>query len=281
MLAETLRLATVRLMAVSESPRLDAELLLAHALGISREQLLLGAAAAHGMEAPEGFEALLARRLNHEPMAYILGERAFWTLNLSVGPGVLIPRPDSETIVEAALVHFGKAGPVSILDLGTGSGALLLACLDHWRGATGLGIDRSEEALGYARINAVRHGLEDRVRFQPGNWCEGITETFDLILCNPPYVESAAALSPQVRDYEPASALFAGADGLDDYRVLIPQLPARLNPDGIAVLELGAGQAPAVAAMARAHGLDSDCRKDLAGHDRALVLFPCKDGAMG
>jgi release factor glutamine methyltransferase len=293
MLADSLRHATALLEAVSDTPRLDAELLLAHALEISRDALLLGAA--NGRHVPAAFDGLIERRLAHEPIAYILGERDFWTLSLNVGPGVLIPRPDSETLIEAAIAFFNdrQVSPRSILDLGTGSGALLLAALDHWRHAFGLGIDQSEVALGFARANAVRNGAVDRAEFRLGNWCTGIEHRFDLILCNPPYVESEAELSPQVRAFEPASALFAGPDGLDDYRVLIPQLSARLNKGGVAVLEIGAGQALDVAAIAQAAGFEVQARKDLGGHDRALVLSPalfsckapmlfsCKDGVIG
>lgn len=285
MRADRLRQATDQLAGVSDTPRLDAELLLAHALEISRDALLLGAA--NGRRVPEAFEGLIARRLAHEPIAYILGERDFWTLSLNVGPGVLIPRPDSETLIEAAIAFFKdrQTSPRSILDLGTGSGALLLAALDHWRQAFGLGIDQSEVALGYARSNAVRNNMADRVEFRLGNWCEGVEHRFDLILCNPPYVESDAVLSPQVRAFEPASALFAGPDGLDDYRMLIPQLSARLNDGGAAVLEIGAGQAADVTAIALAAGFEVQARKDLAGHDRALVLSPvlfsCKDRVIG
>jgi release factor glutamine methyltransferase len=271
--------AATRLAPMSDSPRLDAELLLAHALGVDRNRLLFDLG--DDRPVPAGFEALLARRLAHEPIAYILSERDFWTLTLAVGPGVLIPRPDSETLVEAAIAHFKDQAPSRILDLGTGSGALLLACLDHWLQATGLGIDASAVALDYARANAGRNGLADRVEFRLGDWCAGLDARFDLILCNPPYVEADAELAPQVKAYEPASALFAGTEGLDDYRRLIPQLPARLAPGGIAVLELGAGQAPAVAAIARQAGMGSWTRKDLGGHERALVLFTCIDGAIG
>ncbi len=149
---EALVSATRRLAGIGDTPRLDAELLMAHALGVSREDLLLSALDA---SVPAGFDSLLARRLAHEPVAYITGRRAFWTIELAVGPGVLIPRPDSETLIEAAVDHFGDRGPPRILDLGTGPGTLLLAALDQWPGATGLGIDASEEALAYARRNAV------------------------------------------------------------------------------------------------------------------------------
>ena len=255
--------------AVSMTPRLDAELLMAHALGMSREDMLLSAMDG---EAPAAFAALLARRLAHEPVAYITGRRAFWTIELEVGPGVLVPRPDSETLIEAAIDRFGSRGPATILDLGTGPGTLLLAALDQWPQARGLGIDRSEDALAYARRNAARLGLGDRAELRLGDWGEGIEGRFDLVLANPPYVAADADLPPDVADHEPAAALFAGADGLDDYRRLAPQLPRLIAPGGVACVEIGAGQKQAVAALFGAAGLTVASRDDLAGVARCLVL---------
>jgi release factor glutamine methyltransferase len=266
---EALAAATTRLAAVSDTPRLDAELLMAHALGTDRAQMLL---ARLGDRAPGGFAPLLDRRLAHEPLAYITGRRAFWTIELEVAPGVLIPRPDSETLIEAAVARFGAGGPATILDLGTGPGTLLLAALDQWPRATGLGVDRSEAALALAARNAERLGLGGRARFRRGDWDEGITERFDLVLCNPPYVETEAALAPQVAQWEPAEALFAGADGLDDYRRLAPRLGRLLAPEGLACVEIGAGQAAAAAALFRAEGFTVSSRADLNGIARALVL---------
>jgi release factor glutamine methyltransferase len=261
--------AAARLAAVSDTPRLDAELLMAHALGTTREALLLS----HLRDpAPAAFEPLVARRLAHEPIAYILGTRGFWTIDLEVGPGVLIPRPDTETLLDAALAHFGKAGPKTILDLGTGSGALLLAALDQWPQATGHGRDASPEALVIAARNAARLGLAGRAAFSLGDWAEGLSGPFDLILCNPPYVEADADLPPDVREWEPPSALLAGPDGLDDYRRLAPEIARLLAPDGIACVEIGATQAAAAGALFEAHGLRVSVRKDLAGRDRCLVL---------
>ena len=266
---EALTAPARRLEAVSMTPRLDAELLMAHALGMSREDMLLSAMDG---EAPAAFAALLARRLAHEPVAYITGRRAFWTIELEVGPGVLVPRPDSETLIEAAIDRFGSRGPATILDLGTGPGTLLLAALDQWPQARGLGIDRSEDALAYARRNAARLGLGDRTELRLGDWGEGIEGRFDLVLANPPYVAADADLPPDVADHEPAAALFAGADGLDDYRRLAPQLPRLIAPGGIACVEIGAGQKQAVAALFGAAGLRVASRDDLAGVARCLVL---------
>jgi release factor glutamine methyltransferase len=266
---EAIRRATAALAEITDTPRLDAELLMAHALGMTREDLLLRHLDA---PAPAAFTSLLDRRLAREPLAYITGTRDFWTITLAVAPGVLIPRPDSETLIEAAVGHFGKAGPRTVLDLGTGSGALLLAALAQWPEATGLGVDASPVALAVAARNAEALGLAPRARFQSGDWGQGLSTRFDLILCNPPYVEAEADLAPEVRDHEPASALFAGPDGLDDYRRLIPQLPALLAPGGIACVEIGHMQAEAVRAIAQECRLHATLRHDLAGRARCLVL---------
>ena len=261
--------AARRLAAVSDTPRLDAELLLAHALGVERETLLLGLRDA---AVPEGFAVLVARRLAHEPVAYIIGRRAFWTIELAVGPGVLIPRPDSETLIEAAVRHFGKVGPRAVLDLGTGSGALLLAALAEWPQATGLGVDASPAAVAIARGNAGRLGLAGRATIREGGWEAASAGTFDLVLCNPPYIADAEPLPADVVEYEPASALFAGADGLDDYRAIAPLL--RLPTGGIACFEIGASQAAAVSTLFGEHDLLTQVAHDLAGRDRCVIVAP-------
>ncbi|HEU0098599.1 MAG TPA: peptide chain release factor N(5)-glutamine methyltransferase [Allosphingosinicella sp.] len=261
--------ATSRLAPRGDTPRLDAELLMAHALGVEREAMLLGDAA---REAPASFEALVARREAGEPVAYITGRRGFWTIELEVGPGVLVPRPDSETLIEAALAHFGEAGPRRILDLGTGPGTLLLAALDQWPGSTGLGIDSSGTALGYALRNAGRLGLGDRAEFRRGDWAEGVDERFDLVLCNPPYVEAGAELPRDVASWEPPEALFAAADGLSEYRRLAPEIPRLLAPGGLACLELGRGQKADVARLFDGSGLTLSSRTDLTNIERCLLL---------
>lgn len=223
--------------------------------------------------APEDGEELIARRLANEPPAYIIGMRDFWTLSLRVTPDVLIPRPDSETLIEAAIDAFGTArSPRRILDLGTGSGALLLAALDHWGAASGLGVDASPAALAVARENAQRCGLADRAQLQAGNWGADIGEQFDLILCNPPYIAQDAVLAPDVRDHEPAQALFAGADGLSDYNILARQLASLLAPGGVAVFEIGYDQAETAGALFREQGFEVVLKHDLAGHPRALIM---------
>jgi len=241
---------------------------MAHALGTTRESLLLR----HLDDpVPAGFAALVARRLHHEPIAYITGTRAFWTIDLQVGPGALVPRADSETLLEAAVEHFGTRAPSTILDLGTGPGTLLLAALDQWPGATGLGIDASATALEMAQANADRLGMSGRARFQAGNWADGLDGRFDLILANPPYIGTGEMLPAEVRDHEPASALFAGPDGLDDYRRIIPQLPRLTTSGGAAILEIGSTQADAVTALLVAQGLSVALRHDLGGNPRVLI----------
>lgn len=265
---EALAAATVRLADGSASPRLDAELLIAHALGMSREEMLLR----HLDDpAPPAFGVLVARRGAGEPVAYLVGVRDFWAITLEVGPGVLIPRPDSETLIEAAVAHFGAAALQQVLDLGTGPGTLLLAALAQWPEARGLGVDASETALAYARRNAERLGLAGRAEFKLGNWTDGLSGPFDLILCNPPYVETGAALPREVSEWEPREALFAGPDGLDDYRRLAPRLRPLLAPGGAACIEIGAGQCAAVTALLVAEGLSVESRKDLAGIDRCII----------
>ncbi|WP_265569473.1 peptide chain release factor N(5)-glutamine methyltransferase [Sphingomicrobium nitratireducens] len=269
MIARALAEAAAALAGVSDTPRLDAELLMAHALGITRERLLLVPPAA----VPGGFAALVERRATGEPLAYITGTRDFWTIDLVVGPGALIPRPDSETLIEAALAAFRESdGPTRILDLGTGPGTLLLAALAEWPAASGLGIDRSPDALAFARRNAERLGMAERAELRIGQWGREVAERFDLVLCNPPYVAEDAQTGPGVAEFEPSGALFAGKDGLDDYRIIVPQLRELLTQNGVAILEIGHDQARSVADLLRKEGLDPVLHKDLAGRPRALSV---------
>lgn len=262
--------AELRLAQIPGQPRQDAELLMAHALHVTVDQLKL-----HHLDdpAPEEFQPLLARRLAREPIAYIIGSAGFWTIDVEVGPGALIPRADSESLIEAAIAHFGDRTPATILDLGTGPGSLLLAAIDQWwPGARGLGIDASPAALAYARRNAERLGLAANVEFRPGDWADGVDGPFDLILCNPPYIEDAARLDPDVAAWEPHGALFAGPDGLDAYRILAPQISRLVAPGGLACIEHGAGQGPAVASLFEGGPFTISSRSDLRGIDRCLVL---------
>lgn len=268
LLAAALRDAATRLTGISATPRLDAELLMAHALGCARSDMLLRQA---DLVVPDAFAALLERRVAHEPVAYITGVQAFWDLELHVTPDVLIPRSDSETLIDMAVE--GPA-PARVLDLGTGSGALLLAALSAFPDATGMGVDASAAALSVARGNAERLGFGARSSWLHKSWREtgwsaGLGQ-FDLILCNPPYVEDDAALEPIVAEHEPHSALFAGPEGLDDYYILIPQIPALLTPGGVAIFEIGYTQTNAVSDLASKSGLSTEMRRDLAGKPRAL-----------
>lgn len=273
---EKLREATERLAASSDTPRLDAELLMAHAVGTTRSQLLLRGMSEVLIGNLDHFDELVARRAAHEPVAYILGSAEFYGRSFAVSPDVLIPRPDSETLIEAALERAPTAA--RLLDLGTGSGCLLLTAMLELDAQSGIGIDASQGALEMARSNAKSLGLApDRVEFSQRNWHRpGWSHdlgTFDLILCNPPYVEDEAQLDSEVRDYEPASALFAGPDGLDDYRAIVPQIRDLLNPGGTAILEIGHTQAEAVTNLAQATGFNSEIRHDLAKRPRAVVLW--------
>jgi release factor glutamine methyltransferase len=269
--SDALREAASRLRAVSDTARLDAELLMAEVLGVSRSELLLRRT---GDDLPDGFEALVERRLRHEPVAQILGRKEFYGREFRVGRAVLTPRADSETIVDAALE--AVLSPGRILDLGTGSGALLLTLLAERPEARGVGIDASAAALEVAFANAEALDLADRARMLERDWNErGWRDDlgrFDLVVANPPYVEDTADLAPSVRDYEPAQALYAGPDGLDAYRSLIPQLSAMLVADGAAVLEIGPTQADQVAQIAASAGFSSKLRRDLANRPRALIL---------
>lgn len=225
---------------------------------------------------PACFAALLARRAAREPMAHLRGRQGFWTLDLAVSPATLIPRPDSETLIEAALAaRPDRAAVRRILDLGTGTGALLLSALAEFPQATGIGTDRVAAAAALAAGNARAAGIGDRAMFAVDAWAASLAGRFDLVLANPPYIPTAdiAGLMPEVAGHEPRSALDGGPDGLDAYRAILPDLPRLLTAGGIAVLELGAGQAHSVLTLSRAAGLDLVAlRSDLGGVARALVL---------
>ncbi len=281
---DTLRQACARLEAAGvETARLDAELLLAEAMGVSRSILLLGQDR-FAIDGPSArrFDTLLARRLKREPVAHILGLREFWSLEFKVSPATLVPRPDSETLVEAGLKALaGKSSP-RILDLGVGSGCLLIALLHERRDAFGVGVDSSAAALEIARANGAHLGVASRIDWRLGDWFDAVDPDarFDLIVSNPPYIPSAdvAALAPDVADYEPQSALDGGADGLDPYRILLPQVGRHLAVDGVALFEFGVGQGEAVCSIAEAVGLRADLIPDLTGRPRCLRLIPgCTD----
>jgi release factor glutamine methyltransferase len=261
-----------------DSSKTDARALLGAALRLSRAQLL--AQSDRILEAREtsAASALAARRIKREPVSRILGRKEFWSLALDVTPDVLVPRPDTETVVEAALEFVVRGGlrleKLRILDIGTGSGALLLALLEELPNAQGVATDLSLAALGVARGNAERLGLASRCSFLACNIADGVQERFDLIVSNPPYIArgAIASLEPEVRDYDPRLALDGGADGLDAYRAIAAAAPALLAPGGRLVIELGIGQADAVGTLFETAGLAiRSIRDDLGGVPRALV----------
>lgn len=277
-LAEALRKISTRLSECGlESAESDARMLLLCATGLTRSDLILSADRPLDEGAARKLESFVARRLAGEPATRIIGLRSFWTLDLRVTRDVLDPRPDSEAVVIAALEAIGprKDAPLRILDLGTGSGALLLALLSECPHATGVGVDLSEQACVIARDNASRTGLDRRALIRHGRWTEGLTDTFDLVVSNPPYIESATipGLSVEVRQHDPLLALDGGEDGLNAYRAITQSLPSVLRAGGIAVLELGIGQGPAVERLATAAGLFvRGYKRDLGQVERALVL---------
>jgi release factor glutamine methyltransferase len=252
-----------------ETPRLDAELLLAHVLGVERERLLIDRELVVAGPAVRAFQDAVRRRaVEREPVAYIVGRRGFRRLDLGVDRRALVPRPESELLVESALT---LKGPVSVLDVGTGSGAVALALKDERADLTVTGSDVSEDALGLARANAERLGLE--VDWLRADLLVGLPEAFDAVIANLPYVAESdrALLAPEIVRHEPPGALFSGADGLDAIRALASQLSCRGRIAFVA-LEVGAGQAPAVAALLRAAGFAKlECNRDLAGMERVVT----------
>jgi release factor glutamine methyltransferase len=261
--------------------RREARILLAEVMAVAPEHLFAHPETPVGESQRAAFESLVARRLKGEPLSRILGRREFWSLPFRLCPATLDPRPDSETLIEAALGHVAdRAAPLNVLDFGTGSGCLLLALLSELPRARGLGIDISAQALETAAENARGLGLANRVAFLASDWDSALTgaensRLWDVILCNPPYVDHASLgnLDPEVADYDPRRALDGGAEGLEAYRRLMPAFARLLATGGFAVVELGAGQAEAVSALAEATGLRVvEGASDLAGWTRALVL---------
>jgi release factor glutamine methyltransferase len=276
---QLLRAGTESLAAAGiERPRSEARVLLEAATGRSRTTLL--AAPERPVAASDGqrYRGWLDRRARREPVAYILGRAEFWSLTFAVGPGVLVPRPETETLVEAALRAFPDRGrPLRVLDLGVGSGCLLLTLLFCFANARGVGTDTSDEALACARLNTERLGVGARAELRAADWHAGLDGPFDVVVANPPYIPSAeiATLEPEVSRFEPRAALDGGADGLDAYRAICPALPALLGPDGSAFLEIGAGQEGQVARIAVGAGMGGlTVHRDLSGTARCLELRP-------
>lgn len=220
-------------------------------------------------------EAILDRVVGHEPLSRILGAREFWSLEFALSGDVFEPRPETETVVEAVLARLpDRKRPYCILDLGTGSGCLLLALLSELHAATGLGVDLAHEAAATARNNAARLGMAGRAAFIAGTWAEAVAGPFDIVVSNPPYVAAGAVslLPPEVRNHDPHRALDGGVDGLDAYRVIIAQLPRLLRPGGLFAAEIGAGQEASVSALLGAQSLIVEPPvKDLAGIARCVV----------
>lgn len=260
-----------------ETPEADARLLIGHALNADRARLLSDSERLLDEGETTAISALAARRLKREPVSRILGVKEFWSLPLRVSEAVLVPRPETETIVEAALDFIIRGGlrleRLRVLDIGTGSGALLLALLGELENATGTGTDISAEAIEVARANAERNGLSARCSFVACDIAAGVTGPFDLIVSNPPYIahDEIATLAPEVRDFDPALALDGGSDGLECYRAIAADAPRLLAPGGRVIVELGAGQEPPVRALFTKAGLTvGAARNDLAAIPRAL-----------
>ncbi|MEQ8179142.1 MAG: peptide chain release factor N(5)-glutamine methyltransferase [Amphiplicatus sp.] len=269
-----LRAAAARLVN-SETPSLDARVLAKHALDLDDAGLILDAKRALTPEEIAKLTALVERRAAGEPVAYIIGEKEFRGLTFRMAPGVLVPRPDSETLIEAAVKRLPADAPLRILDLGTGTGCLLCALVAHFTKASGVGVDLNETALALAETNAASLGLADRTAFVKDDWAAAVEGTFDLIISNPPYIEEGAreSLPVEVRAYEDPRALFAGEDGLDAYRAILAGAPSLARPRSLMIFELGEGQAEAVGALAKAAfpGAFIEFEADLAGRRRALV----------
>jgi release factor glutamine methyltransferase len=266
-----------------DEPEADARALLLEATGLAPLDLITGAGEALDAGAAARLEGLVVRRLAGEPVGRIRGQRLFWCLPIRLSAGTLEPRHDSEVLIEEALSRFEarRGEALRLLDLGTGSGCLLLALLSEWTMARGLGIDLSDDAVRTASANAALNGLAGRSTFRTGSWTTAVREAerragFDLVISNPPYIPAGeiAALAPEVRSHDPRLALDGGPDGLDAYRVIIPALAGLIAPGGGAVLEIGAGQEGDVSDLALEAGFSRiSTRRDLGGHVRAIGLW--------
>jgi release factor glutamine methyltransferase len=272
-------LATRLQSAGNDSAELDARLLLGHGLGLDLTGLITNAQRTLTPDESARLEAFALRRLAGEPVARILGEKEFWGLPLKLSAATLVPRPDTETVVELALELLRAGGelsrPLRVADLGTGTGAILLALLSELPAAQGFGTDISADALQTAAANAARTGLANRATFVACDYASGLAGPFDLIVSNPPYIRSAdiPALAGEVRNHDPVAALDGGADGLDAYRALIPQAALLLAPGGVLIVEAGVGQSGQIEALMTEAGLTSGTapKADLGGIPRAVA----------
>lgn len=259
-----------------ENPRREAKLLLQYALGLSAEQII-GIARDQPLEA-ERYRTLLARRARREPLAYITAHKGFWTLDLKVSPATIVPRADTETIISTMLTYFpNRQQALSVLDLGTGTGCLLLAILAEYRFAWGVGVDINPQAVQLAYENIRRCNVEKRAWVFAGQWSDALDSEwrFESVVSNPPYIPTTdlQTLMPEVRDYEPFLALDGGSDGLEAYRALCQRLPLVLKDNGLAFLEIGINQAHSVCTIAQAYGLQVVAvTKDFSGIERVVVL---------
>lgn len=274
---EALREAVKQLQAARiETASLDARVLLEHVLGISREQLLLAFDDVMTPKEEQAYQAIIAERAKRRPVAQLIGKREFWGMDFIVTEDTLTPRPDSETLVEAVLANVkDKAAPLKILDLGTGTGCLLLSLLKELPNASGMGVDASPKALSVARENAKNLEFSLRARFRINDWCQGLGETFDIVVANPPYIATTdiLGLEPEVAQFEPKLALDGGADGLKAYRDVVAALPPVLAAEAIVGFEVGAGQHAALAEIAAGQGFAvKEMRQDLQGVMRAVLI---------
>lgn len=259
-----------------ETPELDARVLIKHAFDLGDAELITGGNRPVSPERAAIFETLMSRRLAGEPVARLVGHREFWGMRFDLSPETLVPRPDSEILVEAALAAFGRGKPTSVLDLGTGTGCLLLAILSECPEAQGLGVDLSGEAVATAQANAERLGMAERVSFTVSDWDARVEGVFDLIVSNPPYIPRGdiADLEAEVRFHDPLAALDGGPDGLDAYHALAEVAKRRLAESGVLVVELGIGQEEDVAGIMAGAGLvpERPAWPDLGGISRALIV---------
>jgi release factor glutamine methyltransferase len=274
---EALRAGVLRLQqAKIESASLDARILLQHAVHINREELMGRPLASMTQAQMDHYKSLLEKRSQRQPVAQLIGKREFWGMDFRVTGDTLDPRPDSETLIEAVLAaRPDRNAPIKILDLGTGTGCLILTLLKEYKNAVAVAVDRCAQALEVARGNAQALELEGRVQFVESNWCEKVQGVFDVVISNPPYIPSAdiAGLETEVKKFEPMGALDGGVDGMDAYRAILSQIKKVLSPGGIAAFEIGFGQQQSLESLAKGAGMQLvSHRKDLSGVVRTLIF---------